>query len=302
MKKIAFLGSKKLGLLSLHSLLNSFHKLATIVTIDDRGDSRSCMQEFDSIAEKRNIPFYCVKNKRESEAVLNYLLPDLCIVIGWYWIIPKHLLERIPLGFIGVHNSLLPKYRGGSPLVWQIINGENETGFSVFSLAEGMDEGDLWAQETIEITQKDYILDVLQKIERRVPVLIEEITQKLIDGVATPTKQDHTKASYCFQRTPEDGIINWSKSALDVYNFIRAQSLPYPGAFSTFSGKKIHIWKAKPSSEIWYGKTGQLVRFSGDNALILCGDRNCLEIELVGFEGEFFTPKIFGSRKVLLGS
>ena len=199
--KILFLGSKSLGLETVKTIHRISHSsLIGIITIDDSKDSRSELLEFKNFAEKNDINFYIVKNREELNNLILDLNPNLCIVVCWYWIIPKNILKKVKGGFIGVHNSLLPKYRGGSPLVWQLINGETSVGFSVFTFTEGMDEGDIWGKAELKIGNQDYIGDVLKRIENEIILWFENNFESLITNRINPIPQSHEIATFCAQR------------------------------------------------------------------------------------------------------
>jgi methionyl-tRNA formyltransferase len=170
--------------------------------------------------------------------------PDLIVTVGWYFMIPKRMREIAPLGCIGIHGSLLPKYRGGAPLVWAIINGEKETGLTLFYLEDGVDDGDIIDQKSFPIEEEDTIKDLLVKLEEdSIKVLLNNLP-KIEKGNAPRIKQDETIATYVPQRKPEDGEINWEWDSKRIKNFIRAQTKPYPGAFTFMKNKKIIIWDA----------------------------------------------------------
>lgn len=157
----------------------------------------------------------------------------------------KSIRNIPPLGCAGLHASLLPKYRGGAPLVWAIINGEKETGISLFYLAEGVDDGNIISQKKVSVTLRDTIKTVYERIERATLSMLEETIPLIKERRVIPTKNEIEKGSLYPQRKPEDGLIDWNKPCLEIYNFIRAQTHPYPGAFTYHEKKKLIIWRAK---------------------------------------------------------
>lgn len=170
--------------------------------------------------------------------------PDFLLCIGWYYLIPQAFIDMTPIGAAGIHASLLPKYRGNAPLVWAMINGEKETGVSLFYFDDGIDTGDIIAQKRFPIKESDTIREVLAKTEKAgIEVLLEQLPL-LAKGEAGRTAQDHSQASVFPRRTPMDGRIDWDWDITRIKNFIRAQTRPYPGAFTEIGGKKIVIWDA----------------------------------------------------------
>jgi methionyl-tRNA formyltransferase len=201
--------------------------------------------DFRLLGKEFNIPVIEVTDKMSNyKADLEKLSPEFIIALGWYYIIPKSMRDIAPKGCAGFHSSLLPKYRGGAPLVWAVINGETETGLSFFYLDDGVDNGDIIAKEKISIEENDTIKELIDKSTALCIEMIDEYIPKISEGTAPRMKQDKTKATTVPQRKPEDGLIDWSWSAKKIKDFIRAQTKPYPGAFTIIEGKKITIWDA----------------------------------------------------------
>ena len=278
-KRVLFIGSKPLGLRCLKKLYElKPSALIGVMTFDDRDDQRNAFDDICRFAAKQNIPIHIAKNRKDSESIIAEIEPEICFVNGWYWLIGNETLNLVPHGFLGLHNSLLPKYRGGSPLVWSMINGEKYAGYSIFSFTEGMDEGDIWAQEKAEIGPEDYISDMLAKLEEKAITKLDTIYPQILNGDLKPTPQNHSLATFCAMRTPEDGRIDWNWPAKRVFDFIRAQSEPYPGAFTFIDDKKIIIWRARLLDLTYYGTSGQVARVSPDGVLVICGDSRPLLI------------------------
>ncbi|UCC81101.1 MAG: methionyl-tRNA formyltransferase [Candidatus Zixiibacteriota bacterium] len=285
-KKVLFIGSKKLGLRCLQEMYNlGPDYIAGVLTTDDRDDRRSVLKDLEEFAASKRIGFYTARNNKETENVIRKISPDICFVVGWYRIIDRKTLDSVPNGFLGIHHSLLPKYRGGSPLVWAMINGDKVVGTTLFSFAEGMDDGDIWAQEKIEIGEDDYISDVMARLEEKAVSILKDKYIAILEGKIKSYPQEHGKATYCAQRTPEDGLIDWKKSAAEICNFIRAQSEPYPGAFTIFNDGKLIVWRAHPDDRSYYGTPGQVAERSGDSVYVICGDNKPVVLETVEYEG-----------------
>jgi len=203
----------------------------------------------EEIAKKFEIPYFEV-DSIEGKKIGNYkdviagLDLDLFLVLGWYYMIPKDVRELTRYGSWGIHASLLPKYAGGAPLNWAIIKGETETGVTLFRMEDGVDDGDIIAQQSFLIDFQDSIKEVYEKaVIASKEILIETLDD--IDKIEfKPQKKD--KIEVFPQRKPEDGELDLSKNSVELYNFIRAQSSPYPGAYiKTSDGKKLIIEKAR---------------------------------------------------------
>ena len=202
-------------------------------------------EDFRPLCKKLNLPVFEVQDNINSYLkYLKDLQPDLIFVVGWYYMIPQSFRELASLGCVGIHNSLLPKYRGGAPLVWAIINGEKETGVTLFYMNDEVDAGDLIAQQRIYIENNDSIREILAKCERVSIRLVEEFIPKIRNGTAPRITQNHQESTVMPQRKPEDGQIDWSWSPEKIKNFIRAQTKPYFGAFTFINKKKVILWDA----------------------------------------------------------
>ncbi|HEY5123960.1 MAG TPA: methionyl-tRNA formyltransferase [Ignavibacteria bacterium] len=288
--KVLFIGSKHLGLSCLKIIFSIEPKsLAAIVTLNDTIDIRCKLKEFKSFAEQKKKKLYILEKQSGLKDIIEKEKPDLCIVVGWYWKISPEILSSVPNGFIGLHASLLPKYRGFAPLVWAIINGEKRTGISLFYLEDGIDTGNIIGQKQFTISQTDSIRTVLEKSEIYCDKLLKENYLKILSGNASKKSQTNSYASYCSERKPEDGLINWTDSNKNIYNFIRAQSEPYPGAFTYIDSKKIRIWKANIFPYPYHGIPGTIIQINSDSAVVVCG-QGALILNEVQFEEQNKCP------------
>lgn len=287
--RVLFIGSKESGL----KVLKSIHErtpeiLVGCVTVDDKKESRSKLNEFVSFCDEKNIDLHILNGKCDlSESIFEFK-PDICFVMGWYYIISEKVINSVKGGIIGIHNSLLPAHRGFAPVVWTMIGGEKETGFSVFSFDKGMDTGDIWYQEKIEIKDEDYISDVLNKIDERVSAFFDKCYQKIIDGTIIPYKQKENGITYGAKRVEEDGVIDWSKTSSEIYDFIRAQSKPYSGAYTFYKGEKVVIFKSEIFPYKIQGSIGQvgIIDNEKQEIVIVCGNNTGLVINKVEIDGK----------------
>lgn len=201
------------------------------------------------IANKYNIPYYEIgsvegKKIKSYEQIIKKLNLDLILVLGWYYMVPKSTRNLTKYGAWGIHASLLPKYAGGAPLNWAIINGEKETGVTLFRMEDGVDDGDIIAQKSFSIEQKDTIKEVYAKATMTSKEILKEVLKDIGNVKFIP--QDKSNIKIFPQRKPEDGEIDLTQASNEIYNFIRAQSSPYPGAYiKTVDGKKLIIEKAR---------------------------------------------------------
>lgn len=201
--------------------------------------------DFTQKAKELEIPIFWVESPKktlESYAKeLQEFKVDFMLVAGWYYKIPKKIYSLSKMGSFGFHNSILPNYAGGAPLVWAIINGESKSGVTLFQMEEEMDTGDIIFQEEFEISYNDSIAEVLKKAEKcAINMSLKLFSQKEIRFIP-----QNAKPKYYPQRNENDGELDLSLDSTRLYNFIRAQSSPYPGAFiKTTDGKRLVIQKA----------------------------------------------------------
>ena len=239
-----FMGSKRIGLRILKTMAaTSPGSVAGAVTIDDGTDSRSVLGEFQTLCAELGLDLEVLDSPSQLETAVRRFSPTTVVVAGWYWLIPPGVLSLARDGFVGLHASLLPRMRGSAPVVWAILTAQKESGVSLFYLDEGVDSGDLIGQTPVQIGESDYVSDVLDRIESVSVSLLEEHFLDILVGSAGRTRQEEGSATYCSIRRPIDGHIDWSSSSEAVYNFVRAQSWPYPGAFAYLGTSKVVIWR-----------------------------------------------------------
>lgn len=273
-----FLGSKAFGLNVFRALLDADPSVEwTVLHPRDHEDGRSVHEEFADFCASRGIPFDLTTQK----AAYGYLAenePEFVFVCGWYGLIPNDLLEG-KSSFLGIHNSLLPKYRGGAPLVWALINGERQIGSSLFEIGAGMDDGLVYEQVQVEVSADEGVGSVLQRVEQAWLECLPDLWRKLLAGALEGWEQDHSQATYSAQRKPEDGKIDWTRSASHIHDFVRAQSSPYPGAFTDTPDGPVRIWQTSIFPAPAFGTPGQIILRGQTGPVIACGEQSALVIE-----------------------
>ncbi|WP_170827471.1 methionyl-tRNA formyltransferase [Roseivirga sp. 4D4] len=256
MVKIVFLGCTAFSEAILKSLLEHINcELQAIFSIprkfkisySEEEVINSNFADLSTYAEDLNIPFKLVNSEngmklKDYSSIIEDLKPDVILVMGWYYMVPKSVRQIPRLGAWGIHASLLPSYAGGAPLVWAMINGEKVAGVSLFQLSGGVDDGDIIQQVSFPIEDTDTIKEVYGKATECSIHALTETFDDIENLKFTP--QDTSKIEVWPQRSPADGEIDWSWDADRIRNFIRAQTHPYPGAWTEIDGKKIIIWDA----------------------------------------------------------
>lgn len=269
--------SKRFGLKCIISIMQSImDRNIEVITFDDRHDRRSEFEQIISSCKSNKIPYHIANTTNSLKETLLQICPKIVFVAGWYKILSQDILDIPQQGVVGIHFSLLPKYRGGAPVVWSILNGEKETGFSLFKFDSGIDDGPIYDQKAVSIEENDYIDDVLCKIEELATKSLRQNFKKILQGDLRPKPQAGTP-TYAAQRTEDDGKIDWHFSQEKIFDFIRAQSHPYPGAYTYINNNKIYIYKAKKVKETYYCIPGQVVSCK-NKVLIGTGDHKVIEI------------------------
>jgi methionyl-tRNA formyltransferase len=301
---ILLVGSKGQALRCVEALLAADRAaLAAVATIDDRDDARSEYDRLRAVCDAAGVPLHVVGPGLTIAEAVRSTRPALGVVAGWYRLIPPDVMDAAPRGFVGLHYSALPRYRGGSPVVWAMINGEPEIGISLFSLGAGIDDGDLWAQARVPVPPDAYIGDLLPTIEGTAARLLAGHYADILHGRRAPIAQPLVGATYCAPRKPSDGMIDWRWSARRVFDFVRAQSAPYPGAFTIMDGRRLTIWRARPIDVVFHGTPGQVGRATPEGPYVICGDDRPLLVEQVQLEGEEARPasEVLRSVQIRLG-
>jgi methionyl-tRNA formyltransferase len=230
-------------------LIGRGENITGLVTLpEERRAKMSGAVELAPIAKEAGIPVLevCNVNDPDSLAWIQGKAPDVLLVIGWTQLLKPELLRTPKIACLGFHASLLPKYRGRAPVNWAIINGESETGNTMMALEPEADTGDIVAQRKILITDDDDCRTIYEKVGQTEIDMLDEVLPMIRRGVLPRQKQDDTISTVMPKRRPEDGVIDWQRSTREIFNWVRALTEPYPGAFSFLEGSKIWIWTARP--------------------------------------------------------
>jgi methionyl-tRNA formyltransferase len=283
--RIVFFGSPASALPSLKKLLESNHSIEFIITQPDKPSGRGkklSPPPVKKIALDLNIPVYQPKKIRKDEGVLEKIKntqPDLNVVVAYGQIIPSSIIYLPKYNSINVHFSLLPKYRGASPVQWAILKGEEKTGITIFELNEKMDEGAILTQEEIEILPDERASELEARLAKKGAELLIETIAK-IDEI-TLRKQDHSKATYAPLIKKEDGRIDWIKDALHIERQIRAFT-PWPSVYAFFREKRVKIHKGKKTEDkIELSSPGEILGIKKEGIEVCCGEGSVFLIEIL---------------------
>lgn len=283
--RFVFFGDGLWAANSLELLLEEGHDALAVILRKDQSDST-----LERFAQMHSIT--CRRPDRVNETkfveYIRALAPDLNISVSYDQILRKEIRQSAPKGFINVHAGKLPLYRGRNPINWAIINNETEIGLTVHFVDNGIDTGDIIAQQALPLAWEDDYQSVLERVHTALPMLVSEGVNLIDTGKVDPTPQAHLEGSYFSRRIPGDEWIEWDDSSLNIYNKIRAITHPAPGARTSLSGRTITIWKASydPSWPKYKSTTGEVVGVvAGKGIKVKTADSTIL-IEIIQIENE----------------
>lgn len=277
--RFAFIGGTKRGFRLIENLLDK--KLLpefAIVLKEDEHESEKYSESIMNILNKRKIQNTLKKKLTDADyQMLKESNLDLIIVYGWRTLIDPDLNNYLKTGIVAAHHSLLPKYRGFAPIQWAIINGETETGVTLFKISEGeIDSGKIISQKKFEIEFKDDGSSLEDKATSVSIDLFTELFDNHKKNTITIYDQDEKNATYACKRIPEDGKIDWYQSSLQIYNQIRALTYPNPEAFCFLKNDCYSILKSRlgeSNNKKFTGKIpGRIYKIFKDGIEVICGE------------------------------
>jgi methionyl-tRNA formyltransferase len=295
-QKIVFIGGVQVSLFCLEEICKEGIIPVRVFCYNRNLEGRSGYVDFGEISSRYRFSLERTSNinSKENINLINKLSPDLIFVIGWSQLLSEEILHIPPLGCVGIHPTKIPRGRGRAPIPWTIIKGLKKSAVTMFYLKEGVDCGDIISQKDFEVFPWDDAHSLYERIQTIHIELVRENLKPLLGGVAARIPQDHSRATYWPKRSPGDGIIDWQKTAWEIYNWIRALTHPYPGAFTYYKGKRIYIWKAdfiKEVSSSHGAKEGAIIgeiygTGSGNSGVVINAIEGKLGVRRGQFSGE----------------
>ncbi len=246
--RIVFMGTPDFAVASLDVLLESGYDVVAVVSQPDRPKGRKRVLTPPPVkvaAQKHGLPVLQPEKLRAQEAVdaLRQWQPDLIVTAAYGQILPKAVLDLPKHGCINVHASLLPKYRGGAPIHYAVMHGEEKSGVTIMYMAEGLDTGDIISKVEVPIMVDDTTGSLHDKLSSAGAALLQETVPQLLAGTAARVPQDDALATYAPNISRDDERIDWTKSAQAIFNQVRGLN-PWPVAFTTLQGEVWKIWRA----------------------------------------------------------
>jgi methionyl-tRNA formyltransferase len=282
--KLVLIGAVESTKVAFDALVNAQLAPTHVVTLPPSKAARhSDFVDLTEPATKIGAKVIYTNNINDEETIhsLEKIQPDLCLVLGWSQICREPFRSISRFGNIGFHPSPLPKLRGRAVIPWTIILNMKQTASTLFLLEEGADTGDIVAQKFFDVSDAETARSLYDKHTKALVNMIPDAVRNTLSGSAKHQVQDHSEASYCAKRTPDDGHINWADSAVKIERFIRAVGAPYPGAFSA-TPENGRIWidaAVLPANPVNYiGMPGQIQARTENSFTVMCGDYNCIEV------------------------
>jgi methionyl-tRNA formyltransferase len=284
---LVFLGTPEFAVPTLKRLIADGHNVLEVITQPDRPKGRR--QELSSSPVKasaccHNLKVYQPERIRQPEAVehIRALAPEVMVVVGYGQIIPQSIIDIAPHGIINVHASLLPELRGAAPIQWSIARGYPFTGVTTMRIDAGLDTGAILNRWETEIGPDETAPELSARLAEAGAELAGKTLYQIESGHSHATPQDNAKATLAPILTKADGRIDWTLTAQQIHNRIRGFQ-PWPGAYTSFRGQTLHLWRSRLVPRKWDLPAGTLVHEEG--VFAIGGDGASLELLEVQLEG-----------------
>lgn len=286
---LIFCGTPQFAVPTLEKLVAEKFPIQLVITNPDEPRGRGHKVQPSPVKEvalKHGLAIY-QPAKLKTDETRNFITqyrPDAIVIVAYGHIVPPWMIDLPPLGCINLHASLLPKYRGAAPIAWALIRGEKETGVTTMKIDAGMDTGDMLLERR-ELIRDD---DTTETLSERLSVigadLMVETLQKLERAEITPRPQDSRMATMAPRLKKADGLIDWTQPADELARRVRGL-IPWPGAYTLFRGKRLHIWRAEAVPAIGSAVAPSTISTEGGRLAVACGEGTLLVLHEVQLEG-----------------
>ena len=283
MTKLVFMGTPAFSVPILEGLLEEGYEVVAVVTQPDRPVGRKKIITPTPVKEaavKHGLLVLQpekISGSEEMEKIIA-LQPDVIITAAFGQFLPEKLLQAPVHGAINVHASLLPKYRGGAPVHYSIINGEKETGVTIMEMIKKMDAGGIYAQESLPITKQDDVGTMFEKLSALGKQLLLKTLPDILNGNLSPRPQDESKVTFSPNITREQEAIDWNKTAEEIDNQVRGMR-PWPIAFTTYEQTRWKLLNVEALAEKTTAEPGTIIKKDKKNLWIACGKQTVLAIK-----------------------
>jgi methionyl-tRNA formyltransferase len=247
-----------------------------VVTLPGPVDpDRSGQCAFDDVAARLDAALIETRDVNDLETLnaLRRLEPELIFVVGWSQLVHDPFIAIAREGVFGMHPTLLPRHRGRAPIPWAILSGLARTGVTLFEIVDASpDSGAIVGQVVVDIAPDETATSLFRRLAEAHVALVRELVPQLIARTAPRALQEPTRASSWPRRAPADGIIDWETRAPYLYDWVRAQTRPYPGAFTFLGDEKVVVWGARPVELAEPAPAGTIVELGPEGPVVACGE------------------------------
>lgn len=307
--KVIFFGTPDYAVPALQAIINSRHQVVAVVSQPDKPKGRSNKPQFTPVKQcalKYNIPvFQFEKIRKDDVSAILDIDADIIVTCAYGQIIGENILFAKKFGVINLHGSILPKYRGSSPIQWALINGEKTTGVTVLKSDIGMDDGDILMYRELTIVEEDNAITLFDKLSALSAEVVLDALDLLESGNYKYSKQDNTLATSCKMLNAEMGDIDFNKSAQEIVGIIKGLAM-WPNAHITIDGAYFKLYNAKvvKNNNFENAQNGEVVVASSKQGLIIKCRQDLIEItELLPENGKKMTAKSYlNGKKINIGS
>jgi methionyl-tRNA formyltransferase len=277
---VVVLAYHEMGCMGLRTLLRRGVEVSAVFTYDDDPDENCWFGSVAEIAREAGIETHLPARINDDEwvACIRELAPDVIFSFYYRDMVGKRIRSIPRYGALNLHGSLLPRYRGRSPLNWQLVHGETRSGVTLHHMVRRADAGDIVDQEAVEVGIDDAAIDLYRKLLVAGERVLERRLDEILSGTAPRRPQDESQATLFGGRTPEDGRIDWEGSARSIHNLVRAVAPPWPGAFSDGPGGRTLVWRTRLRDDaaprwapgtLWVDPEGRTTAVTGEGLLEL---------------------------------
>jgi len=299
--RVVYMGTPEFAVPPLEHLIINHHEVVAAYTRPDKpaGRGRSLLPTpVKKAALCWQVPVVQTADLRAAATVtqLADLQPDVIVVAAYGQILPRAVLDLPRYGCVNIHPSLLPKYRGASPVASAILAGDEFTGVSIMLLDEGMDTGPVLAQAAVSVSRKDNTGSLTDRLAQVAARLLPEVLVRWPRGEIKPQPQPETGASYCGTISKQDGEIDWGLSAEEIWRRVRAFN-PWPGSYTVWAGKQLKVTEAVPLPAVTAAPGGVIALPEGDNTFGIGTGEGTLGVVRVQLEGK----RVMSSAEFLRG-
>ena len=301
--RLVFMGTPEISAYVFEKMiLDGYHFVGLVAQPDHPVGRKGLIEKVPTkvIAEKYNIPVFQPAKIRDDYSFIDDIKPDLVITLAYGQIVPQGFLDKIPMGCLNLHGSLLPKYRGASPIQTALINNESVTGVTLMEMVKAMDAGKMYAKKVINIDEDDNATSLFNKVKIAASELILEALPKYINGELEGEEQNENEVTFCSTIKPEQEKLDLSLTAKEIVGWVRGLS-NLPGAYVYLNNQKIKIYKARVVDNSVTAEVGTIIKADKNGLYMQAKDGviSLLEIQKEGKKRMDYRSFINGNQNLL---